>query len=289
MTGTRDQFIPGIYRQHILAGIIIAGHQHVGIDTHGGGTGAVGSHLTATFGEQLMITLYDMAAATTYIQAWLADEDQWIFAGLPVEVPTIHGQGSIGPALSVRAHDDDDSNARIRRSTPRSFGSLITVSIRNARPSLKYSFTLECLYPTLMVTSTPLVTTRVAKTPVAVLSFGIRRPKISSTFSGRPRSKLSATRVSKNARPLRGWSNTNVRDTSTCRIDNSHQYPWPWSAAVNGNGNRGHHRSANAAMSAGPSRSQIACNPAGSSLEANPLANAVNPIPNLAACCFAHS
>jgi hypothetical protein len=156
MTGTRDQFIPGIYRQHILAGIIIAGHQHVGIDTHGGGPGAAGSHLTATFGEQLMITLYDMAAATTYIQAWLADEDQWIFAGLPVEVPTIHGQGSIGPALSVRAHDDDDSNARIRRSTPRSFGSLITVSIRNARPSLKYSFTLECLYPTLMVTSTPL-------------------------------------------------------------------------------------------------------------------------------------
>ena len=112
MTGTRDQFIPGIYRQHILAGIIIAGHQHVGIDTHGGGTGAAGSHLTATFGQQLMITLYDMAAATTYIQAWLADEHQWVFAGLPVEVPTIHGQGSIGPALSVRAHGDDDTNAR---------------------------------------------------------------------------------------------------------------------------------------------------------------------------------
>ena len=106
MTGTRDQFIPGIYRQHILAGIIIAGHQHVGIDTHGGGTGAAGSHLTATFGQQLMITLYDMAAATVYIQAWLADEHQWIFAGLPAEVPTIHGQGSIGPALSVRAHGE---------------------------------------------------------------------------------------------------------------------------------------------------------------------------------------
>ena len=112
MTGTRDQFIPGIYRQHILAGIIIAGHQHVGIDTHGGGTGAAGSHLTATFGQQLMITLYDMAAATTYTQAWFADEHQWVFTGLPVEVPTIHGQGSIGPALSVRAHGDDDTNAR---------------------------------------------------------------------------------------------------------------------------------------------------------------------------------
>ena len=111
MTGKRDQFIPGIYRQHILAGIIIAGHQHVGIDTHGGGPGAVGSHLTVTFGEQLMITLYDMAAATAYTQAWLADKDQWIFAGLPVEVPTIHGQGSIGPALSVRAHGEDRRRA----------------------------------------------------------------------------------------------------------------------------------------------------------------------------------
>jgi hypothetical protein len=112
MTGTRDQFIPGIYRQHILAGIIIAGHQHVGIDTHGGGTGAAGSYLTATFGQQLMITLYDMAAATTYIQALLADEHQWVFAGLPVEVATIYGQGSIGPALSVRAHGEDERNAR---------------------------------------------------------------------------------------------------------------------------------------------------------------------------------
>ena len=112
MTGKQDQFIPGIYRQHILAGIIIAGHQHVGIDTHGGGTGAVGSHLTATFGQQLMITLYDMAAAATYIQAWLADDHQWIFKGLPPEVPTIHGQGSIGPALSVRAHGEDRKFAR---------------------------------------------------------------------------------------------------------------------------------------------------------------------------------
>ena len=51
MTGKQEQFIHGFYRQHILAGIIIAGHQHVGIDTHGhgGGTGAAGSHLTATF------------------------------------------------------------------------------------------------------------------------------------------------------------------------------------------------------------------------------------------------
>ena len=112
MTGKQTPVIPGIYRQHILAGIIIAGTQKVGIDTHGGGTGADGSHLTATFGQQLMITLYDMAAATVYIQAWLADDHQWIFKGLPAEVPTIHRQGSIGPALSVRAHGEDERKAR---------------------------------------------------------------------------------------------------------------------------------------------------------------------------------
>jgi hypothetical protein len=112
MTGKQNQVIPGIYRLHILAGVIIAGTQKVGIDTHGGGTGAEGSHLTATFGQQLMITLYDMAAATVYIQAWLADDHQWIFKGLPAEVPTIHGQGSIGPALSVRAHGEDERKAR---------------------------------------------------------------------------------------------------------------------------------------------------------------------------------
>ena len=64
MTGKQDQFIEGFYRQHILAGVIIAGQQPVNIDTHGGGTGAEGSHITATFGQQLMITLYDTVAAT---------------------------------------------------------------------------------------------------------------------------------------------------------------------------------------------------------------------------------
>jgi hypothetical protein len=107
-----DPFIPGIYRQHILAGIIVAGHQPVGIDTHGGGTGAEGSHITATFGQQLMITLYDMSAATVYIQAWLAEDNQWIFEGLPAEIPVVHGQGSIGPALSIRAHGEDRRFAR---------------------------------------------------------------------------------------------------------------------------------------------------------------------------------
>ena len=40
---------------------------------------------------------------------------------------------------------------------------------------------------------------------------------------------------------------------------------------------------------AGPSRSQIACNRAGSSQEANPLDSSVNPIPACLACCLAHS
>ena len=112
MTAKREQFIPGAYRQHILAGVIIAGQQSIHIDTHGGGTGAEGSHITATFGQQLMITLYDLAAATAYTRAWLAEENQWIFDRLRPEIPVVQRQGSIGPALSVRAHGSDERGAR---------------------------------------------------------------------------------------------------------------------------------------------------------------------------------
>ena len=112
MTGKQTPVIPGIYRQHILAGVVIAGHQPVGIDTHGGGTGAERSHITATFGSQLMITLYDTVAATVYAQAWLAQGNQWVFDKLPPEISVAHGQGSIGPALSVRAHGNDERKAR---------------------------------------------------------------------------------------------------------------------------------------------------------------------------------
>ena len=48
MTRRQEPFIPGLYRQHILAGVIIAGRQPVHIDSHGGGPGAEGSHITAT-------------------------------------------------------------------------------------------------------------------------------------------------------------------------------------------------------------------------------------------------
>jgi len=64
----------------------------------------------------------------------------------------------------------------------------------------------------LIVTSTPRVTTLVAK-PVSV-SDRIRRSKISKTSSGRPIPRLSATSASKKARPCRGALNTIVPDTS---------------------------------------------------------------------------
>ena len=51
MTGKQNQVIPGLYRQHILAGVIIAGHQQVRIDTHGGGPGAEGSQITPRRGR----------------------------------------------------------------------------------------------------------------------------------------------------------------------------------------------------------------------------------------------
>ena len=82
--------------------------------------------------------------------------------------------------------------------------------MRMAWPSLRYCLTRECLEK--MVTVTPWLARSMAvlKTSapgrVAVGRFVDRRlrlilrPKMTSTCSGRPRSRLSATSVSKNAR-----------------------------------------------------------------------------------------
>jgi hypothetical protein len=141
MTSKQEQFIPGAYRQHILAGVIIAGKQTIVVDSHGGGPGAEGSHIAATFGQQLMITLYDTAAATVYTQAWLADADQWIFNGLPAEIPAGQVRGSTGPALSVRAHGEDRRSARydsVSRTAIVRVGSLTwTVQDRAAADSMR--------------------------------------------------------------------------------------------------------------------------------------------------------
>ena len=51
------------------------------------------------------------------------------------------------------------------------------------------------------------------------------RLKMISTLAGRPMSRLSAISASKNARARRGASNTRVRETSTWRMEISHQYP----------------------------------------------------------------
>jgi hypothetical protein len=49
------------------------------------------------------------------------------------------------------------------------------------------------------------------------------RAKTIDTWSGRPMPTLSATSDSKKTRARRGSSNTRVRDTSTCRMESSHQ------------------------------------------------------------------
>jgi hypothetical protein len=110
------------------------------------------------------------------------------------------------------------------------------------------------------VRNTPLVTQRTC------------RLKMISMLSGRPMSRLPATSASKKPRAWRGASNTMVRETSTCRIEVSHQYPASWSRVVNGSGSRCSHRWVNTLMVPGPSRSQIACSVAGSWQAANPPA-----------------
>ena len=50
------------YRQNIVASIRIAGHQIGDVVSHGGNH-EVGSHITASFGSQLMITMFDRNGA----------------------------------------------------------------------------------------------------------------------------------------------------------------------------------------------------------------------------------
>jgi hypothetical protein len=94
-----------------------------------------------------------------------------------------------------------------------------------------------------------------------------------STLAGRPMSRLSAISASKNARARRGASSTRVRDTSTWRIEISHQYPPSWSLRPNGIGSRCSHRWANTSIVPGASGSAISPSTAGSP-RADRLANA---------------
>ncbi len=107
------------YRQHIIAAIRITGPQPVDITTHGGGPGAEGSYISAAFGRQLMITMYDLAAAKVYIRAWTAEGHQWIFKVLPATVAAAADtdEANIGPALSVRAYGHDRRDARYDQAT----------------------------------------------------------------------------------------------------------------------------------------------------------------------------
>ena len=145
-----------------------------------------------------------------------------------------------------------------------------------------------------MFTTTPLSSGSMSGRSMAVrkvpgVSQRTRRPKMISTFSGRPRSRLSAISASKNDRARCGASKTIVRETSTCRIEHSHQYPASRSLLPNGIGIRCIHRWANTSMVPGWSRSQISCSAAGSSQDAKPLDSSVNPIPARSACRLAHS
>src|SRR6266571_2456880 len=184
--------------------------------------------------------------------------------------------------LTARARACSSGRLWRRRWQPRSSGEFTTVSTRRARPSFRYCFTREWRQNALIVTPSQRRSIAVLNTPPA-WPLGLRprgeRLNSTSTFSGRPRSRLSAMSASKNARACRGASNTRVRDTSTCRSDSSHQYPAARSSAVKGSGSRDIHRSKNAWMSPGPSRSQISCRPSGSSQQANPLDSSVKPIP----------
>jgi hypothetical protein len=94
-------------------------------------------------------------------------------------------------------------------------------------------------------------------------------------------SRLSRITCSKKIRPETGRSSIWVSENSACRTEISYRYPAARSASVNGPGKIANHLSNRALIWSGPSRSQIACSPAGSCTVANALSSGVNPIPAL--------
>ena len=109
-------------------------------------------------------------------------------------------------ALIARARACNSGRLGRRRRQPRSTGELTTVSTRRARPSFRYCFTLEWRQNALMVTPW-LLRSMAVLNPVG-WSAGLRprgsRLNRIPACSGRPRSRLSAARASKNARAYRG-------------------------------------------------------------------------------------
>jgi len=58
-----SEFIAGVYRQRVQAVVEVGGDVEVAITTHGGGRGAAGSYISAVFGVQVMVSMFDLAAA----------------------------------------------------------------------------------------------------------------------------------------------------------------------------------------------------------------------------------
>ena len=101
------------YRQNTVASIRIAGHQIGDVTSHGGNR-ADGSHITASFGTQVMITMLDLDGALQFAGAWIAPEHQWVYDDLPTELPGATAKDAIGtgPGLTVRAAGVDKIDAR---------------------------------------------------------------------------------------------------------------------------------------------------------------------------------
>src|SRR6476469_7280414 len=105
-----SEFIAGVYRQRIQAVVEVGGDVRVDITAHGGGRGAAGSYITAVFGVQVMVTMFDLAAARAYVRGWLDPADEWVFEKLPqmAEASVFARPEVRGPGVTVRAHGADD-------------------------------------------------------------------------------------------------------------------------------------------------------------------------------------
>jgi hypothetical protein len=105
-----SEVLVGVYRQHVLTAIEVAGDVAVRVTTHGGeGRDREGAYITITFGDQVMITMYDQLAALAYAYAWRNPQEEEVFARLPEVVRKGQGQAPVrvGPSMTIRASRAD--------------------------------------------------------------------------------------------------------------------------------------------------------------------------------------
>lgn len=116
--------------QRVRIVVVASGPQHVNIDTHGL-RGEPGSYISVTIGKTI-VTITDMAAALTYVNAWIDLSDGWSISQLVDQLaPSSTGTQPGDPAVSITAHGRDSvKHSTVTRADHARRRTITAVSVR---------------------------------------------------------------------------------------------------------------------------------------------------------------